>query len=111
MSLHGLLAVIPGVPNVHETAANYAGFSEYYGDMDCIIDGQLWTPGELEGARGLFARGRRPLLPASRGPRGHDDRSPLGPLQCSLNWALLVRRDEEDRAVRVPGDLVAHRAH
>ena len=55
MSLHGLLAVIIGVPNVHETAAYYAGFSEYYSDMDCIIDDQLWTPGELEGARGLFA--------------------------------------------------------
>ena len=57
MSLYGLLAVIIGVPNVHETAASYADFSEYYGDMDRIIDDQLWTPGELEGARGLFALG------------------------------------------------------
>jgi hypothetical protein len=32
-------------------------FSEYYSDMDCIIDDQLWTPEELEGARGLFAWG------------------------------------------------------
>ena len=35
-------------------------FSEYYSDMDCIIDDQLWTPEELEGARGLFAWGPPP---------------------------------------------------
>jgi catechol 2,3-dioxygenase-like lactoylglutathione lyase family enzyme len=36
------------------------GFSEYYSDMDCIIDDQLWTPEDLEGARGLFAWGPPP---------------------------------------------------
>jgi hypothetical protein len=38
-------------------------FSEYYSDMDCIVDDQLWTPEALEGARGLFSwdRRRRPL--------------------------------------------------
>jgi hypothetical protein len=30
-------------------------FSEYYSDMDCIVDDQLWTPGALDGARGLYA--------------------------------------------------------
>jgi hypothetical protein len=57
-------------------------FSEYYSDMDCIIDDQLWTPEDLEGARGPVRLGpaAAPLLPASRGPRGHDDRSPLDPL-------------------------------
>jgi catechol 2,3-dioxygenase-like lactoylglutathione lyase family enzyme len=35
-------------------------FSEYYSDMDCIVDDQLWTPEELEGARGLFAWGPPP---------------------------------------------------
>jgi catechol 2,3-dioxygenase-like lactoylglutathione lyase family enzyme len=35
-------------------------FSEYYSDMDCIIDDQLWTPEELEGARGLFSWGPPP---------------------------------------------------
>jgi len=35
-------------------------FSEYYSDMDCIIDDQLWTPEDLEGARGLFAWGPPP---------------------------------------------------
>jgi hypothetical protein len=28
--------------------------------MDCIVDDQLWTPEDLEGARGLFARGPPP---------------------------------------------------
>jgi hypothetical protein len=44
MSLHGLLSVTIGVPNVHETAAYYDGFG--------------LTPGE--GARGLFAWGPPP---------------------------------------------------
>jgi hypothetical protein len=35
-------------------------FSEYYSDMDCIIDDQLWTPETLEGARGLFNWGPPP---------------------------------------------------
>jgi catechol 2,3-dioxygenase-like lactoylglutathione lyase family enzyme len=35
-------------------------FSEYYSDMDCIVDDQLWTPADLEGARGLFAWGPPP---------------------------------------------------
>ena len=41
-------------------------FSEYYSDMGCIIDDQLWTPGELEGARGPVRLGpAAPLPPAS----------------------------------------------
>ena len=35
-------------------------FSEYYSDMDCIIDDQLWKPEDLEGARGLFSWGPPP---------------------------------------------------
>jgi catechol 2,3-dioxygenase-like lactoylglutathione lyase family enzyme len=35
-------------------------FSEYYSDMDCIIDDQLWAPETLEGARGLFSWGPPP---------------------------------------------------
>jgi catechol 2,3-dioxygenase-like lactoylglutathione lyase family enzyme len=38
-------------------------FSEYYSDMDCIVDDQLWTPEDLEGARGLYAWG--PPVPPS----------------------------------------------
>jgi len=38
-------------------------FSEYYSDMDCIVDDQLWTPQDLEGARGLYAWG--PPVPPS----------------------------------------------
>jgi catechol 2,3-dioxygenase-like lactoylglutathione lyase family enzyme len=35
-------------------------FSEYYSDMDCVIDDQLWTPQTLEGAKGLFSWGPPP---------------------------------------------------
>jgi catechol 2,3-dioxygenase-like lactoylglutathione lyase family enzyme len=35
-------------------------FSEYFSDMDAIIDDQLWTPEDLEGARGLFNWGPPP---------------------------------------------------
>jgi catechol 2,3-dioxygenase-like lactoylglutathione lyase family enzyme len=35
-------------------------FSEYYSDMDCIPEDQLWTPEALEGARGLFNWGPPP---------------------------------------------------
>ncbi|NMI00007.1 VOC family protein [Pseudonocardia acidicola] len=35
-------------------------FSEYYSDMDSIIDDQLWTPESFEGARGLFSWGPPP---------------------------------------------------
>ncbi|MGE3661747.1 MAG: VOC family protein [Pseudonocardia sp.] len=38
-------------------------FSEYYSDLDSIIDDQLWTPEQFEGARGLFNWGPPP--PAS----------------------------------------------
>jgi len=38
-------------------------FSEYYADMDCVVDDQLWTPEDLEGAKGLFSWGPPP--PAS----------------------------------------------
>jgi catechol 2,3-dioxygenase-like lactoylglutathione lyase family enzyme len=38
-------------------------FSEYFSDMDTIVDDQLWTPEDLEGARGLYAWGPPP--PAS----------------------------------------------
>jgi len=34
--------------------------SEYYSDMDCIVDTQLWKPEELEGAKGLFNWGPPP---------------------------------------------------
>ncbi len=35
-------------------------FSEYYSDMDSIVDDQLWTPEVLEGAKGLFNWGPPP---------------------------------------------------
>jgi catechol 2,3-dioxygenase-like lactoylglutathione lyase family enzyme len=35
-------------------------FSEYYSDMDCIIDDRLWTSEDLEGAQGLYSWGPPP---------------------------------------------------
>ena len=35
-------------------------FSEYYSDLDCIIDDALWQPGVWEGARGLYSWGPPP---------------------------------------------------
>ncbi|GAA4523494.1 VOC family protein [Amycolatopsis samaneae] len=35
-------------------------FSEYYSDIDCIVDDALWTPGTWEGARSLFNWGPPP---------------------------------------------------
>ncbi|GCE00996.1 VOC family protein [Embleya hyalina] len=35
-------------------------FTEYYSDMDCIVDDASWTPEVLEGARSLFAWGPPP---------------------------------------------------
>jgi hypothetical protein len=71
----GAFAMLDGNPERHVwgLGRHYAGsnffwylkdpagnFSEYYSDMDCIVDDQLWTPEELEGARGLFAWGPPP---------------------------------------------------
>lgn len=35
-------------------------FSEYYSDMDCIPEDEIWTPEVLEGAKGLFSWGPPP---------------------------------------------------
>ena len=35
-------------------------FSEYYSDLDCIIDDALWQPGVWAGARGLYSWGPPP---------------------------------------------------
>ncbi len=35
-------------------------FSEYYSDLDCIVDDALWKPGVFEGARGLYNWGPPP---------------------------------------------------
>jgi catechol 2,3-dioxygenase-like lactoylglutathione lyase family enzyme len=71
----GAYAMLEGRPERHVwgLGRHYAGsnffwylkdpagnFSEYYSDIDCIVDDQLWTPQDLEGARGLFAWGPPP---------------------------------------------------
>jgi hypothetical protein len=79
MALHQLSSVTIGVPNVAETAGYYADFGltdlgdGTFATIDGgrqlrigqaptrrIIDGQLWTPETLEGARGLFSWGPPP---------------------------------------------------
>ncbi|MEV6610420.1 VOC family protein [Kutzneria sp. NPDC051319] len=35
-------------------------FSEYYSDMDCIVEDAVWKPEVLEGAKGLFNWGPKP---------------------------------------------------
>lgn len=35
-------------------------FSEYYSDIDCIVDDALWEPGVWEGAKGLYSWGPPP---------------------------------------------------
>lgn len=35
-------------------------FSEYYSDLDCIVDDALWEPGVWEGAKGLYNWGPPP---------------------------------------------------
>lgn len=35
-------------------------FSEYYSDLDCIVDEALWRPGVFEGAKSLYAWGPPP---------------------------------------------------
>jgi catechol 2,3-dioxygenase-like lactoylglutathione lyase family enzyme len=71
----GAQAMLEGNPERHiwGLGRHYAGsnffwylkdpagnFSEYYSDMDCIPEDQLWTPEDLEGARSLFAWGPPP---------------------------------------------------
>ncbi len=37
-------------------------FSEYYADLDCILDDQLWKPEVWEGAKGLYNWGPPPPM-------------------------------------------------
>ncbi|MFJ5590760.1 VOC family protein [Streptomyces noursei] len=38
-------------------------FTEYYSDLDCIVDDQVWKPSVVDGARGVYSWG--PPLPPS----------------------------------------------
>jgi hypothetical protein len=35
-------------------------FSEYYSDLDCILEDQLWEPGVIAGEKSLYAWGPPP---------------------------------------------------
>ncbi|HWD53809.1 MAG TPA: VOC family protein, partial [Acidimicrobiales bacterium] len=55
-------------PGRHYVGSNFfwylqdpaGNFSEYYSDIDAIIDDQMWEPGIFEGPQGLFAWGPPP---------------------------------------------------
>ena len=48
---------------VTDMSKSPTGASEYYADMDCIVDDQLWKPEVWEGAQGLYSWG--PPVPPS----------------------------------------------
>lgn len=71
----GAFAMLEGKPERHVwgLGRHYAGsnffwylkdpagnFSEYFSDMDCIPEDEIWTPEVLEGAQGLFSWGPPP---------------------------------------------------
>ncbi len=72
---HAMLAADPGRHvwglGRHHIGSNFfwylkdpaGNFSEYYADLDCILDDQLWKPGVWEGAKGLYSWG--PPVPSS----------------------------------------------
>ncbi len=72
---HALLARDPGRHvwglGRHHIGSNFfwylkdpaGNFTEYYADLDCIVDDQLWTPGVWDGARSLYSWG--PPVPPS----------------------------------------------
>ena len=50
-------------------------FSEYYSDLDCIVDDALWTPRTWEGARPVqLGPATTAVVPGPRGPGGPHDR-------------------------------------
>jgi catechol 2,3-dioxygenase-like lactoylglutathione lyase family enzyme len=69
---HALLAADPGRHvwglGRHFIGSNFfwylkdpaGNFTEYYADLDCIVDDQLWKPGVWEGAKSLYAWGPPP---------------------------------------------------
>jgi catechol 2,3-dioxygenase-like lactoylglutathione lyase family enzyme len=71
----GAMAMLAGHPERHAwgMGRHYIGsnffwylkdpagnFSEYYSDMDCIVDDQLWKPGVFEGVKALYDWGPPP---------------------------------------------------
>ena len=53
-------------------------FSEYYSDIDCILDDQLWSPRGVGRHPGPLQLGpaTTPVVPGPRRPRRHHDRRP-----------------------------------
>jgi hypothetical protein len=61
MALHRLTTIALGVPVVAPVTAG--NFSEYYADLDCIVDDQSWKPGVWDGYKSLYNWG--PPVPPS----------------------------------------------
>src|SRR5256886_16802763 len=75
LSLHDALPILEGHPERHvwglgrhHVGSNFfwylkdpaGNFSEYYSDLDCIVDDALWRPGVWEGMKGLYNWGPPP---------------------------------------------------
>ncbi|MBO0872751.1 MAG: VOC family protein [Pseudonocardia sp.] len=71
----GAMAMLEGHPERHvwgigrhQAGSNFfwylkdpaGNFCEYYADMDCVLEDQLWTPRTWEGTKGLFSWGPPP---------------------------------------------------
>ena len=56
----GATAMLEKDPDRHVWGLGRHHISEYYSDIDCIVDDQLWTPGVWEGAKGLYSWGPPP---------------------------------------------------
>ncbi len=71
---HAMLAADPGRHvwglGRHHIGSNFfwylkdpaGNFSEYYADLDCILEDQLWKPGVWEGSKGLYNWGPPPPM-------------------------------------------------
>jgi len=64
----GWAAITPAPTSSGTSATRRANFSEYFSDMDCNLDDQLWSPEVFEGREGLYAWGPPPpaIIPPPR---------------------------------------------
>jgi hypothetical protein len=79
-------------------------FSEYYSDMDCIPEDEIWTPETFEGAQGLFNWGPPPppsflepddlaaLMTGTHAPGTDQDQQKSGASLFPVDWPALPGR-------------------
>jgi len=86
-------------------------FSEYYSDIDCIIDDQLWKPGVWEGAKGLYSWGppAAAVVPRPRGPGRAHDRVTQPRLTSAFPSPPRRATDPRDHITATPGAISSTR--